>query len=170
MRFRYDSTMADQFRETLHITLDACEQGDLSAPELARQLQDCILTAAQSAHSLLPISSKRTFPRNCWFDEICKSMRKKLRTALSDHTSEFAYRLQKKYKSLTRRKKKQYQLTQSHKMCALAKEDPRAFWQAFKATRQKALNAITPEEWSAAFQDLFNPAHLRAPAALPNKD
>ena len=50
-------------------------------------------------------------------------------------------------------------------MCALAQADPRAFWRTFKATRQKALNAITPQQWSAAFQDLYNPAHPEATSA-----
>ena len=72
----------------------------------------------------------------------------------------------REYKSLTRRKRKRYRMTQSQKMCALAQADPRAFWQTLKATRQKALGALTPQQWHDAFRDLYDPEQ---PDAAPTQ-
>ncbi|CAL5223095.1 g5556 [Coccomyxa viridis] len=43
------------------------------------------------------------------------------------------------------------------------KADPRTFWQTFKATRQKALGALTPQQWHDAFRDLYDPEQPDAP-------
>ncbi len=62
-------------------------------------------------------------------------------------------------------------MTQSQEMCPLAQADP--VCQTFKGTRQKALGALTPQQWHTAFQDIYNPPQpeatpiQRAPESRP---
>ena len=80
-----------------------------------------------------------TFPRNKWFDEDCKVMKKRLRELVrsGDPNSHAVQSLRGEFRKLCRRKKRGFTREQGLVLVELAKRQPAAFWKRFKKRENK---------------------------------
>ena len=90
---------------------------------------------------------------NKWFDEECKEMRKRLKNSLG--TSE-ERQLRAIYRSLLRKKRRDFIWTQQKKLADLFLKKPKAFWQAIKPKTSSITGYIEDSKWDDYLQHLYH--------------
>ena len=160
-QLRFSAAHVDEYRVLLQAFLNDYQ----CHPDIdihAVDIQNVIVNAATLAFGTRKPAKPGSFPCNPWYDEECKSLRKRLQHALQVGDPCGAS-LRKQYKSLTKRKKANYTFEQAERLCKLAKESPASFWRAVHGPKQHVLNSISACQWREAFEGLYSCGSDHAP-------
>ncbi len=152
--FKYDPLKVDAYRDSLATCLDTALAGDACVSIAA--LQHCICTAAEQTYGMKSIkASNDHFKHKPWFDDECRAEKRRLRMYLKtkEPNEKVAAQLKKEYKRLLTKKRCAHEKLQAGRLCRLAKDNPAAFWRAYRV-RKTAANHITPDGWLDAFKAL----------------
>ncbi len=152
--FKYDPVKVDAYRDSLAASLHTALADGTHISVAA--LQQCICTAAEQTYGLKAIrASKDQFRHQPWFDNDCKAEKRRLRLYLKtkEPNDRVAAQMKKDYKRLLTKKRCAHEKLQAERLCRLAKDNPAAFWKAYRV-RETATNHITPDGWLDAFKAL----------------
>ncbi len=121
-------------------------------------LQEVLLEAGMGAFGMLAQpggeSRKGDFPVNQWFDAECKEARRRLREALGREDSAVAEELRKKYRAVTRRKKRLFSKARTAQLVELARRQPAKFWGRFKK-RARRIGVESKGDWYTYCKGLY---------------
>ncbi|MGH3055691.1 MAG: hypothetical protein ACRDL7_12010, partial [Gaiellaceae bacterium] len=154
--YKYKKNNSDAFCDILQDLLSTHLTTDLDTHQLAAAIQGCITDAAAAAHGRREVSVHScSFPRNSWYDDECKALRKHIKTTYRMGNHDLGRELQKRYKHLTRKKKALYNAEMSQKLCDFVDADPRRFWQQYKGSKPME-QAVSAHHFHEAFQHLYS--------------
>ena len=125
----------------------------------ATVLQECIAASAEHAYGC-PSSRSSQHRHKPWYDDECKACRRQIMgLSFSDPRR---IQLQREYKRLARRKRRQHELAQSTALCKLAATDAHKFWRIFKQRKEVKSN-IGAQQWHDAYAALVGNGEGRQP-------
>ena len=163
-RIRYKPDRSEIFCETLSESLSFHFGNDDSSQSqtcYATALQECIMSSAVHAFGKQPAKSHRHVHR-LWYDDECKRLRLQI-VSLDPHDAEREH-LQKEYRRMIRRKRRQHEHECTIELCQQAKTDPHKFWRRYKQAKPRHSN-ISPQIWQQAFEALVGTSGNKSPSA-----
>eukprot|EP00249_Psilotum_nudum_P025149 c29391_g1_i1 orf=1144-4386(+) len=92
-------------------------------------------------------------PMNKWFDQECKEARRELKKRLGS-LEEKECRV--KFRSLVRKKKRQFIWQQQNQLSSLLVKDPRSFWKMLKPVKTQTMGNISETRWQTYLQQLYH--------------
>eukprot|EP00245_Coleochaete_scutata_P010377 TRINITY_DN3619_c0_g1_i11.p1 TRINITY_DN3619_c0_g1~~TRINITY_DN3619_c0_g1_i11.p1 ORF type:complete len:1206 (-),score=200.47 TRINITY_DN3619_c0_g1_i11:736-4353(-) len=137
-------------------TLREVEEGKYGAVKGAELLHQAVLEAAQSVFARRRSVAKRSFPANGWYDEECKQAKRTLRELIRGMgpSSNLVKEMEKRYRSIVRRKKRGWSEGRTACLVELAQRCPTKFWKSFKPKRVK-VGVASKETWEKYCQQLY---------------
>ena len=91
-------------------------------------------------------SAQSKFPRNEWFNDECKTIKKKLHDyarnndIATDHHADVYNTLEKEYKRIVQKNKRQYLAGIRSKLSECNSKNPSTYWQMWKAMKPPTMN------------------------------
>ena len=110
-------------------------------------------------------SAQSKFPRNEWFNNECKTIKKKLHDyarnndIATDHHADVYNTLEKEYKRIVQKNKRQYVAGIRSKLSECNSKNPSTYWQMWKAMKPPTVNnsTLTLEEFETYFRNQVTP-------------
>ena len=158
-----------EFRNKIQGMHDQLVKCSLTINEMTERVNKIILQAA--SRTLLRKrdrkQSKKKHKR--WFGKSCRELKKDLKQAsrnmaLNPHDKlarSTAYILNKQYKKLVKRSRRQYRNQILNKMADIREQDPQQYWKLLANLKQSDQNspdpvsAISPQDWASFFSNLY---------------
>ncbi|MCO5603025.1 hypothetical protein L7F22_057168 [Adiantum nelumboides] len=98
---------------------------------------------------------KKGLPHNPWFDAECKEAKRKMRD-LSQHSNEWECAA-KEYNTLTRKKRRMYELSKEQLDLSRFKKEPKKAWRNMKGKKGDVMGDFSLHEMYAYAQTLYAP-------------
>lgn len=174
MRFRFRPEIMESFTDILKSDemsnrLARIGNEDLSAVESYVRFNDIItesLLKVDSIHKKVVAKEPQagTFsnvPVNSWYDEDCRILRNELRKVENESgtNSHAANAARSRYRTLTRRLRREHNDLKAKSLIDKLKSNPRLFWKQYKGSSKKC-PLMNVEEWAKYFASTFQSSEL----------
>ena len=163
-RYKWDSSRVKQYNENLSKEesklrsddfISHIGSKDINHKETIEKFYEFIMPPIEETFKLVNNNIKPKFPVNDWFDQECKSLKRKVNDLLkSDPWSTEAAELKKEYKRVTQRNKRAGKKKISTKAHELKANKPQEFWNFWKKHAKKK-SSSNPDIDVTKFTDFY---------------
>ena len=181
-RYKWDKSRVNEYHENLasenskaraeeFISIIGSE--NISHQQKIDKFYDFLMPPIKNTFKLVKHNSKQNFPVNDWFDQECKSLKRKVNDLLKlDPRSTEAEAIKKEYNRITQRNKRQGKKSVSTKAHELKANKPQEFWDFWKLHAKKK-RSCDPEIDVTKFTEFYENVqknHLTANDENYNQD